>query len=251
MTEVPSDESADGEAEELSALRAELRHAREDLERLSYFVSHDLRAPLRHITSFGGLLEDELKDHDNQEVLAWLGFMSDGAHLVQRLLDEVLAFSRAQRAVAKAGVTEVAKMFADLEAHASVPQAGLVIGSQIDADVVVGMPLDHAKQAFAHLIRNAIHFRKNDSAAQISLAAKRDATRDQWEIEMRDEGVGIEGLVIGQVFDAFYRTSESARESPGLGLTVARKLVSLYGGSVGIESEPGAFTLVRVRLPAA
>ena len=113
------------------------------------------------------------------------------------------------------------------------------------------MSPDHAAQVFAHLVRNAIHFRKPLAAAQLSLSAKRIPESESWEIELRDEGIGVRAGDIAEVFEPFYRSSESARQSPGLGLSVARHLLSLYGGSIEIESEHGVFTLVRVRVPRA
>ncbi|MFT5358576.1 MAG: signal transduction histidine kinase [Polyangiales bacterium] len=237
--------------EELAVVKEKLRRAHQDFERFSYFLSHDFRAPIRHITSFAGLLDDELREHENHDITTWLGFMTGGAKLIQRLVDEALLFSRARRAKAEVGETVVANMIAELESAALAPKEGLTVESQISTDVVVAMAPHHAAQIFGHLFSNAIYFRKEGRAAELSLSSRSAAKGKMWEIEFRDEGRGVRGDAIQNVFDAFYRSSDSPRESPGLGLSLARHLLSLYGGIIELESEHGAFTTVRVLLPSA
>ena len=237
-------------AEELAAVKEELRRAHQDLERFAYFLGHDFRAPLRHVAAFSGLLAKELHAHDNKEVATWLGFMNGGAKLIQDLVDEVLLFSRARRATAVVGETALGALFESIQASAPFSD-GLSLKNEVGADVVVAISAPHATQVFEHLFRNAIQFRKTGEAAQLSLTSRRTPHEDAWEIEIRDEGRGIREDALEHVFDAFYRSSDSPRESPGLGLTVAQHLVGLYGGSIAIESEHGVFTLVRVFLPTS
>lgn len=249
MSDETNAKEAPLDTSELAAVKEELRHARADLERFAYFVSHDFRAPLRHITAFSGLLESELVDHENADVATWLGFLGGGARLIQVLVDAVLVYSRAQRDRAKAGETVVATMFKEVQALAA--EDGFTVTSEVGAEVVVAMSPHHADQVFAHLFRNAINFRKTDEAARISLTSRSVANGEAWEITVRDEGSGVRQSEIEHVFDPFFRSGESPRESPGLGLTLARHLLSLYDGTITLESEYGAFTTVRVLLPAA
>lgn len=239
--------SATLEESELAAVKEELRRARADLDRFAYFVSHDFRAPLRHITAFSGLLESELKDHENADVATWLGFLGSGARLIQELTDAVLLYSRARRENAEPGETPVARMLQGVAA----PRANLQVSGEISEDVVVAMAPHHVHQVFTHLFQNAVNFRKDEEPAQVSISCRRVAKGEAWEIAVRDEGRGIREADLEQAFEPFHRSAESPRESPGLGLPLARHLLSLYGGTIHIESEPGAFTVVRVTLPSS
>lgn len=234
--------------QELALAKEELRRSQETLRRMAHFLSHDFRAPLRHITSFSALLQGELGKSDDRDVSTWLGFMSEGAGLVTHLVDEVLLFSRAQRAEVEEGKTALAEMFEDLEKTIDAPEEGLVIESQIGPEVVLRMSYGHAAQVFTHLIQNAVNFRKRDAGAKIALASRRNG--DVWEIEIHDSGSGVRPDAIDTIFDPFYRSSESPRTSAGLGLSVARYLLALYDGSVELESEYGTSTTVRVRVPS-
>lgn len=249
MSDVTDTKGAPLDTSELAAVKEELRHARADLERFAYFVSHDFRAPLRHITAFSGLLENELADHENADVATWLGFLGSGARLIQVLVDAVLVYSRAQRDCGKAGKTVVATMFKEVQAAAS--EDGFTVVSDVGPEVVVAMSPHHADQVFAHLFQNALNFRKEDEPAHISLTSRSVANGDAWEITVHDKGSGVRQSEVEHVFDPFFRSGESPRESPGLGLTLARHLLSLYDGTITLESEYGAFTTVRVLLPAA
>lgn len=233
---------------ELVSVKEELRQARADLDRFAYFVSHDFRAPLRHITAFSGLLENELQAHENADVATWLGFLGSGARLIQELTDAVLAYSRARREKPRSGATPVARMLEGVQA--TLRRGELLVTNDIAADVVVAMPPLHTNQVFAELFRNAINFCKEGESAQVSLTCRSVAEGKAWEIVLRDEGRGIREEQLEQVFEPFYRSSDSPRSSPGLGLSVARHLLSLYGGTIAIESKVDAFSIVRVSLPA-
>lgn len=233
---------------ELASAREELEQARADLDSFAYFVSHDFRAPLRHISAFSGLLENELRDHENADVATWLGFLGSGARLVQELTDAVLAYSRARRATRESDHTPVAKLLQGVQS--SIRGAELHVTSDIAEDVVVGMPVHHASQVFTHIFQNAINFRKDSESAQISLTCRNVAEGEGWEIALRDEGRGMREEVLKHAFEPFYRSSDSPRSSPGLGLAVAQHLLSLYDGTIAIESEHGVFSVVRVSLPA-
>jgi signal transduction histidine kinase len=235
-------------ASERAAACERLARANTQLERFAHMASHDLKEPLTTITGFAQLIErdDSLSDKHRQ----CLRFISESAARMHRLIDDLLAFSKASSASAPAERVDVEELLAQVEADlaASIRASG----AQITHDplpAVRGRP-GLLAQVLQNLLSNAIKFGSPERPPEIHIRAERDGA--YWSFEVRDNGIGIEPQYLERVFEMFYRLHRHERhEGTGLGLAFVRKVVEHHGGEVGVESTPGVGTTFRFTLPAA
>ena len=216
---------------------AELEQSNADLAQFAYVASHDLKEPLRMVTSYVQLLERRLGSDLDPESKEFMGFAVDGAMRMRGLIDDLLAYSR---------VGTKRKPFEKVEMQKIVGAALMnlkVAIDESDAEVEVGeMPElmadpSQLTQLFQNLIANAIKFR-GDKKPVVSISAERDG--DMWNFEVRDNGIGIEKEYLDQIFLIFQRLhNRSEYEGTGIGLAVCKKIVERHGGKIRVESEVG------------
>ncbi|MCW3004142.1 MAG: hypothetical protein JWQ20_3440 [Conexibacter sp.] len=234
---------------ELREREEQLRRSNEELEHFAYLASHDLQEPLRTITSYVGLLESRVGDQLDDRARGWLGFVSDGAGRMSHLITDLLEYSRTGRARGDAESI-------DLNAAWDTAVANLQ-HAIADAGATVRrghLPSVHARpremtSMLQNLIGNGLKYR-GDSPPHVEAEAQR---RDGfWEVAVRDNGIGIEPRFHDRVFGLFQRL-HTAEEYPGtgMGLAIVKKIVESNGGSVRVESVPGAGATFVITLPPA
>jgi DNA-binding response OmpR family regulator len=223
--------------EALEAKTKELEWKNKELEQFAYVASHDLQAPLRAVTSFAQMLASRYNDKLSVEANEFISFITDGAHRMQSLINDLLKYSRvAPGAKAfksidfEAVLTEVLKnlQFEIEESHAVITHDTLptILGD--------ATPL----QQLAHnLIGNAIKYRGSE-APRIHISAKE--SENSWLFCVSDNGIGIAPEHAETVFGIFKRLHSRAKyPGNGIGLAVCRKAVELHGGRIWVDSEPG------------
>lgn len=216
---------------------AELEQSNADLAQFAYVASHDLKEPLRMVTSYVQLLDRRLSKDLDEESREFMGFAVDGAKRMRGLIDDLLAYSR---------VGTKRKPFESVSAKKVVDAALMNLKIAIDeseAQVEVGEMPDlvadpsQLTQLFQNLIANAIKFR-GDKKPRVSVKAEREG--DMWNFEVRDNGIGIDKEYLDQIFLIFQRLhNRSEYEGTGIGLAVCKKIVERHGGKIRVESEPG------------
>ena len=222
---------------ELREREAELRASNEELEHFAYLASHDLQEPLRTITSYVGLLESRMGDQLDDRAKSWLGFVSDGAGRMSRLIADLLEYSRTGRGMAEEEVVDLADAWdlavANLQ-HA-IADAGATI-ERGDLPVVRARPREMTSM-LQNLIGNGLKYR-GEAAPVVRASARRVDGR--WEVAIADNGIGIEPRFHERVFGLFQRLHTS-EEYPGtgMGLAIVKKIVESNGGTVRVESTPG------------
>ncbi|MGI9240683.1 MAG: sensor histidine kinase, partial [Verrucomicrobiales bacterium] len=232
---------------------AELEQSNADLAQFAYVASHDLKEPLRMVTSYVQLLERRLGDDLDVESKEFMGFAVDGAMRMRGLIDDLLAYSR---------VGTKRKAFEAVSAKKVVDASLMNLKVAIDesgAEVNVGeMPELMADptqltQLFQNLVANAIKFR-GDRKPVVSIKADREG--DHWNFEVSDNGIGIDKEFCDQIFLIFQRLhNRSEYEGTGIGLAVCKKIVERHGGKIGVRSELGDgstffFSLQATPIPA-
>jgi signal transduction histidine kinase len=227
---------------------AELEAANKELEAFSYSVSHDLRAPLRHISGFLDLLEKGAGGAFDQNARRYLGIIKDSAKQMGVLIDDLLAFSRIGRAPLNAGPVPldavVAEVISDLAHEASGRDVKWIVKDlpQVQGD------RNLLKLAIANLLDNALKYTRPRETAVIEVRSeKRDETV---VIQVRDNGVGFDPRGAEKLFGVFQRLhSTSEFEGTGIGLANVRRIVSRHGGGTWAESEPGKGSTFFFSLP--
>ena len=225
------------QADELAKLAQELERSNAELEKFAYVASHDLQEPLNLVSSYVQLLEMRYEDKLDRDAKDFIGFAVEGVTHMQKLIDDLLAYSR---------VGTRGKEFAPIAVKTALDRAltNLQIriadnGAVITTDPLPTVIADRTQltQMFQNLIGNAIKFCR-DQPPQIHVGAKQQS--DEWLFSVRDNGIGIEPQFADRIFTIFQRL-HAREEYPGtgIGLAICKKIVDRHGGRIWVESELG------------
>ncbi|KQY44831.1 ATP-binding protein [Cellulomonas sp. Root137] len=228
----------------------ELRRSNRDLEQFAYVASHDLQEPLRKIASFTQLLQKRYGGQMDERADQYIGFAVDGAKRMQQLIQDLLGFSRVGRVGGEVTDVDLASALAAGVDNLSeaIAESGAVV-THDELPIVRGEePL--LVQLFQNLVGNAIKFRDPARTPSVHVSARRVA--DSWELECRDNGIGIDQQYAERVFVIFQRLhAKDVYEGTGIGLSLCKKIVEFHGGRIWIEQPDGEGTSIRWTLPAA
>ncbi|GEA80147.1 sensor histidine kinase [Cellulomonas uda] len=219
---------------QLATQAEELRRSNRDLEQFAYVASHDLQEPLRKVASFTQLLQKRYGGKLDERADQYIEFAVDGAKRMQRLIQDLLGFSRVGR-VGKE-LTEVDLTTALAEAVEQQSEAITDAGAVVTHDplpVVVGEePL--LVQLFANLVANSVKFRHPGRPARVHVYARE--TDEGWELACEDDGIGIDPPYAERVFVIFQRLhAKDVYEGTGIGLALCKKIVEFHGGRIWID----------------
>lgn len=252
----------------------QLEDINQDLESFSYSVSHDLRAPLRHITSFVELLQEHLGDQADATTRRHLGTLSTAARHMGQLIEGLLAFSRLGRASLKRRRVAMGALLTAsvnrLQHDAQLVPEGRRIEWSIAADppVVAGDGL-LLSQVWDNLIGNALKYSRQRDTAQIGIGwasaplppglasplndpQSPPPAQDGWLFWVSDNGVGFDPQHAHKLFGVFQRLHKSSEfEGTGIGLALCRRIVERHDGLIWAEGRPGEGCTVRFWLPQA
>jgi light-regulated signal transduction histidine kinase (bacteriophytochrome) len=237
-------------AEELADLAGELGRANKELEAFSYTVSHDLRAPMRHISGYVDLVLDLDAAVLSDRARRYLTHVKDASAYSGQLVDGLLDFSRMGRAAIKRGRVDTRVLVADLVREFGRLQPGRAIEWEVAAD----LPVLHAdpllmQVALRNLVGNAVKYTRDAAPARVRIRAVRRGRDEGLEVE--DNGVGFDMKYVGKLFGVFQRLHQSDEfEGTGIGLASIRRIVERHGGQVWAVGELGrgatfGFTLPR------
>jgi signal transduction histidine kinase len=246
-------DAAHGELGELTAtfnrMSAELARADAQRRQLTADVAHELRSP---ITVLGGYLE-AIESGDLTPTPERIRSMRGVAIGLGRLVEELRTLSLAEAGGLSLQLTPVAlRELLDAAIAAFQPEArarGVELATVSgDAPGTIEVDRERMNQALSNLVSNALRF--TPAGGRITLGAAQDAAGTS--LTVRDTGSGIDAAALPHVFERFYRADPSRHESEhsGLGLAIARALVELHGGTIGVESEPGHGACFTIRLPS-
>ena len=211
---------------------AELQSAVRDMEAFSYSVSHDLRAPLRAIDGFAKALEEDAGDGLDATCLQHLEKIRRNARRMSRLIDDLLAFS-------KAGRQEVAATSVDMTALARQAAEEAGAGMVIIGDLPPALgDASLLRQVFVNLLSNAVKFTRGRTPPRIEVGSYGEGDRVGYFV--KDNGAGFDMSHAGKLFGVFQRLhSEDEFEGTGIGLAIVESIVRRHGGRAWAESRPG------------
>lgn len=224
----------------LQLQNARLEVANKELESFSYSVSHDLRAPLRHIDGFANLLANHVTAGLDEKGRRYLTIISESAQRMGRLIDDLLMFSRMGRAVMAP---------ADLD-HDSLLKDVLREGEHGRSNeiqwVIQPLPRVHAdaamlRQVWLNLVDNAVKYSSRSTPPRIEIGSVPQPDNPTEHVfYVKDNGVGFDMKYAAKLFGVFQRLhAESEFQGTGIGLANVRRIVFRHGGRTWAESTPG------------
>ena len=223
-------------SQEVQSANERLRQANEELESFSYSVSHDLRAPLRHIDGFVdrlGKLPTVLADEKGKR---YLGIISQSARHMGNLIDDLLVFSRMGRVEMRASRVNLELMVNDVIASLSeeTKQRNIVFKVHDLPTVQADPPMLH--QVLVNLIGNAVKYSRTRERAEIEVTA--NETTEEYIVSVRDNGVGFDMEYAHKLFGVFQRLHRAEDfEGTGIGLANVRRIIQRHGGRTWAEGK--------------
>lgn len=227
---------------------AQLSAANKELEAFSYSVSHDLRAPVRHIDSFASLLLQRPELAGDPAIRKSLEQITGSALRIGRLIDALLSFARMSRAPIASGNVALDPLVEEVRRELEPDIAGRQINWQIARLPEVRGDAAMLQLVWQNLLSNAIKYTRRQSAAMIAIGAQ--AGDDAWTFSVRDNGVGFDMRHASQLFGVFHRLhGEEEFEGTGIGLANVRRIIERHGGRVWAEATPNVGATFHFTLP--
>ncbi len=238
-----------GEAQLLENVK-ELNRSNEELQQFAYIASHDLQEPLRMVASYTALLARRYRGKLDADADDFIAFAVDGASRMQRLIQDLLAYSRVGSKGKDLVTTssEGALLQAIRNLRAAIEGSGaLVTHAPLPMVMADEMQLT---QLFQNLVGNAIKYRRAGIPSVYITAVPSEGKK--WIFSVIDNGLGIESQYFERIFGVFQRLHKREEfDGTGIGLAICKKIVERHGGTISVESTPGQGSTFRFPLAAS
>jgi PAS domain S-box-containing protein len=225
----------------------ELKRSNEELGHFADIASHDLQEPLRMVSSYTQLLARRYKGKLDTDADEFISFAVDGATRMQRLIQDLLVYSRVETKG-----KELRDTSSEQALQHAVMNLGVAIedsGALVTHDPLPGVRADEIQliQLFQNLVGNAIKYQK-PGIPTVHISAARDG-EDKWMFSVKDNGLGIEPQYFDRIFGMFQRLHKREDFSgTGIGLAICKKIVERHGGKISVESLPNEGSTFRFAL---
>jgi PAS domain S-box-containing protein len=236
-------------AAELEQHAIELERSNADLGQFAYVASHDLSEPLRMVSSYVQLLERRYSDQLGADAHEFIEFAVDGVNRMQRLIDDLLAYSRIGTSEHRLEAVDLAALVEDTLGgmRATVAESGAIV-TQEGLPTVVGDP-GQLRQLFQNLIGNGIKF-VEDGPPRIHVSTRREGR--EWHFAVADNGIGIDPSHAERIFAVFKRLhAREAYPGSGIGLSICKRIVERHQGRIWVEQNEGGGSRVCFTIPVA
>ncbi len=237
-------------AEAMAALTAELQRSNRELEAFSYSVSHDLRAPFRHIVGYAELLRDLEADHLSERGQRYAGIVIDAARDAGRLIDNLLAFSQMGRSSIRPISIDLNLLMREVQQEVmNAEGAGRTIRWNSATLPHAWADLAMLRLALRNLLSNAVKYTR-DRGDQAEIEIHGEERDNEVAIFVRDNGVGFDMRYADKLFGVFQRLHRMEEfEGTGIGLANVRRIVERHGGRVWAEGKVGEGATFGLALP--
>lgn len=221
-----------------------------ELEAFSYSVSHDLRAPLRHVAGFVRKLQQHLADHLDDKADHYIEVIGSSAQRMAQLIDDLLVFSRLGRGPLRLQAVDMQSMAEEAQALSEAGQEGRRLVWTIHPLPMVIGDANMLRTVWQNLLGNAVKYTGQCEVARIEVSVQQGQQGD-YEFTVADNGAGFDMQYADKLFGVFQRLHR-ASEFPGngIGLANVRRIITRHGGRVWAEAEPGQGARFHFSLPA-
>jgi len=235
-------------AAELERRASELERSNSDLQEFAYVASHDLSEPLRMVSSYVQLLARRYQGQLDSDADDFIGYAVDGVNRMQRLIDDLLAYSRAGTSEYRFGPVEVGALVRDtlVGMQATVTDSGAAV--DVGELPEVWGDEGQLRQLFQNLIGNGIKFRRPEEPPRVEVSAERQGRECLFRVS--DNGIGIDPRHAERIFSVFKRL-HGREEYPGsgIGLSICKRIVERHHGQIWVEPRPAGGTTFAFTIP--
>lgn len=220
--------------EETVRLNSELENANQELKDFAYVVSHDLKAPLRGISSLAGWLAEDYKEKLDEEGNKMIDMLLGRIHRMNGLIDGILQYSRVGRIKEERVLLDFNQVVNDVIEMLNVPENIHITVENTLPEIL--FEETRINQVFQNIIGNAVKY-MDKPLGQVKIGCKQD--EGFYEFYVSDNGPGIEEKYFEKIFKIFQTLNPRDRvEGTGIGLTIVKKIIELYGGRIWLSSRP-------------
>jgi PAS domain S-box-containing protein len=229
------EEEIQGLNQELAKRSADLESINKELEAFAYSISHDLRAPLRHMAGYTELLQKKASSVVDEKSNRYMAMILESAKRMGNLIDDLLAFSRIGRAETQKTLVSLAQLVKEALAEVRQDAEGRDIAWKISSLPDFYGDRSMLRVVLVNLIANAVKFTRTRLRAEIEIGCA-DGNTDQLIIFVRDNGVGFDMRYVHKLFGVFQRLHPSDEfEGTGIGLATVQRIINRHGGKVWAE----------------
>jgi PAS domain S-box-containing protein len=229
----------------------ELNRSNDELAQFAYIASHDLQEPLRMVASYTQLLGKRYQGKLDSDADEFIAFAVDGANRMQRLIQDLLAYSRV--GTKDNELVNVSTEGALEQAIANLRGAIEDTAAQVTHDPLPVVLADEGQliQLFQNLVGNAIKY-QGPGIPQVHVSSTRTNGDAKWNFSVKDNGLGIEAKYFDKIFGMFQRLHKREEfAGTGIGLAICKKIVERHGGTISVESRAGHGSTFRFALDAS
>jgi len=222
---------------DLERMITRLKVKNEELDNFAYLASHDLQEPLRTVSNFVGIIDEEFGGKLGQDGAIYMGFINKATERMRDLIQYLLTYSQLGRTGQSEAVSLEKSLHAALEnLKGTISERRAIINSE-PLPTVTGHPIELVS-LFQNLLSNAIKFTPPEKQPVVEISCEESPQRVT--VNIKDQGIGINEVTGRKIFKMFSRVHPTGiYEGSGIGLTFCRRIVELHGGNLTMESIPG------------
>jgi light-regulated signal transduction histidine kinase (bacteriophytochrome) len=237
--------------QELEVRAAQLQASNQELESFAYSVSHDLRAPLRHVAGFSDLLQRHASGSLDEKSRRYVAAIVESAKRMGTLIDDLLSFSRIGRAEARMRSVDLQQLVKEVVAEIMQETGEREISWKIGGLPVCWGDRSMLKLVVTNLLSNAVKFTSMRAVAEIEVGCV-EVDPQLMEVFVKDNGAGFDMQYVHKLFGVFQRLHLPEQfEGTGIGLAIVQRIVLRHGGKVRAEGAIDGGATFRFALPKA
>jgi light-regulated signal transduction histidine kinase (bacteriophytochrome) len=216
-----------------------LRKTNSDLKDFVYIASHDLQEPLRLITSYLNIINEDYGDKFDDDGRRYVNYVLDSSERLQQLINDLLSYSRlntSEQPIALADTKDILKqVIADSRVLIEEKSGQIEASGELP---IINCDQSQLRLVLSNLINNTLKYSQDDQAPKITVSASQNESETLFEVA--DNGIGFELKQAERIFQVFRRLHPRHKYSgTGIGLSICKKIVERHGGRIWAESEPG------------
>jgi PAS domain S-box-containing protein len=235
--------------QQLARRSTELEATNKELEAFAYSISHDLRAPLRHMAGYAELLQKHSGPAMDDKGRRYMAMILEAAQRMGTLIDDLLAFSRIGRAETRETMVSVGQLVKEVQSEVLQETEGRNLTWKVGALPDLYGDRSMLKLALVNLVSNALKFTRTRPAPEIEIGSS-DERPDDVVVFVKDNGVGFDMKYVNKLFGVFQRLHRADEfEGTGIGLATVQRIVHRHGGRVWAEGQIGCGATFYLSLP--